>query len=62
MPPPPDMELLSREDRVVLAVDLLKFDVSLRVRSVAAVSVSLKALFSLDAPEQLHVAIPTPTY
>jgi hypothetical protein len=62
MPPPPDMELLSREDRVVLAVDLLKFDVSLRVRSVAAVSVSLKALFSLDAPEQLQVAIPTPTY
>jgi hypothetical protein len=36
MPPPPDMELLSREDRIVLAVDLLKSDASLSVRSVAA--------------------------
>jgi hypothetical protein len=36
MPPLPDMELLSREDRIVLAVDLLKSDASLSVHSVAA--------------------------
>jgi hypothetical protein len=36
MPPPPDMELLSREDRMVLAVDFLKSNALISVRSVAA--------------------------
>jgi hypothetical protein len=36
MPPPSDMELLVREDRIVLAAQLLKSDASLSVWSVAA--------------------------
>jgi hypothetical protein len=36
IPPPPDMESLAREDRIVLAVQLLKSNASLSVQGVAA--------------------------
>jgi hypothetical protein len=36
MPPPPNLESLPREDRIVLAIQLLQSDASLSVRSVAA--------------------------
>ena len=36
MPPPPDLELLSREDRIVLAIQAIKSDALMSIRRAAA--------------------------